>query len=539
MLTDGQWNEFSPCFMPSGRIAFISERRGGYLRCGRTCPVYTLFDMAPDGSDIRCLSYHETNEWSPSVTHDGMIVWTRWDYVDRHGCVTHMPWLTTPDGRDPRPIHGNYAPRSKRPDMEIDVRAIPGSRRYVGTAAPHHGQSFGSLVMIDPKVLDDDGMAPVRRLTPEVGFPESQAKYSGPEVAAYGQPWPLDEDYFLCVYRAKDSLPFGLYLVDAFGNKELLYREARLNSLSPIPVRPQPVPPVVPDMSARVPEGQPAEAVVSVADVYRSHRAWPEGTKIKNLRVYQIYPLSLPCAVVFRRHETGPRVPEGSDSINLARGVLGTVPVEEDGSAHFVVPARKELYFQALDERGLAVQSMRSGTHFMPGEKAMCQGCHEPKHRAPVSLQSSPLALRRAPSRLAPDVDGSNPISYARLVQPVLDKHCVACHAKNAEKAPPLDRTLVKSPWGTEYFTSYNSLTKSHAFYAYGDSYRTIPGRFGARAAKLHALLAKGHHDVKLSPEEMHRIALWLDSVSLFYGVYEPEGQAAQARGEAVRPTLE
>ncbi|MBW2624357.1 MAG: PD40 domain-containing protein, partial [Deltaproteobacteria bacterium] len=130
-LTDGTWNDFDPCWLPNGRIAFISERRGGYLRCGRVCPTYTLYDMNADGSDIRCLSPHETNEWHPSVTHDGMIIYTRWDYVDRHGCTAHQPWTTSPDGRDSRSVHGNFAPRNARPDMELDVRAIPGSRKFV------------------------------------------------------------------------------------------------------------------------------------------------------------------------------------------------------------------------------------------------------------------------------------------------------------------------------------------------------------------------------------------------------------------------
>ena len=151
-LTDGTWNDFDPRWLPSGRIAFVSERRGGYLRCGRVCPTYTLYDMAADGGDIRCLSPHETNEWHPSVTHDGRIAWTRWDYVDRHFSAAHMPWITTADGRDPRPIHGNYAWRGSRPDMELNLRAIPDSPKFVATAAPHHGQAFGSLVIIDPRV---------------------------------------------------------------------------------------------------------------------------------------------------------------------------------------------------------------------------------------------------------------------------------------------------------------------------------------------------------------------------------------------------
>jgi cytochrome c553 len=215
------------------------------------------------------------------------------------------------------------------------------------------------------------------------------------------------------------------------------------------------------------------------------------------------------------------------------------VPVEADGSAHFVVPARKELYFQALDAQGLAVTSMRSGTHFLPGERAMCQGCHEPKHRSPPATGlSTRLALRRPPSRIQPEVEGSNPISYPRLVQPVLDANCVACHAKNAGKAPPLDRSLTKIG-NTEYFASYKSLAQKYGFYSYPDYHRTTPGQFGARASKLYELLQKGHHDVKLPAEPMRRITLWLDSVSVFYGVYEPEGQMVELSGRLARPTLE
>ncbi|MCX7826718.1 MAG: hypothetical protein N2689_14340, partial [Verrucomicrobiae bacterium] len=238
-------------------------------------------------------------------------------------------------------------------------------------------------------------------------------------------------------------------------------------------------------------------------------------------------------------------------SVNVARRVLGTAPVEADGSAHFIVPAGKELFFQALDEEGLAVQSMRSATHVQPGEKRTCQGCHEPKTRAPLATKSKPLALLRPPSRLQPDVDGTNPFSYPRLVQPVLDKHCVGCHQKNSDKAPRLDAELVQvkqGRWWTDgtYYASYISLAEKYGFYDYGGhdfgderAYRTIPGQFGARASKLYPMLVRGHHRVKLSPEELRRIAVWLDSCSLFYGVYEKEGGLAQLRGEIAQPAME
>ena len=559
-LTDGTFNDFQPCFTPAGRLAFISERRGGYLRCGRRCPTFTLFDMATDGSDIRCLSFHETNEWSPAVTHDGMLLWTRWDYVDRHGCVAHMPWVTAPDGRNPRPVHGNYSFRSKRPDMELDLRPIPGSHRFVGTAAPHHGQAFGSLVVIDPRVEDDDAMAPVRRFTPDAGFPESQ---KGSQT--YGTPWPLNENYVLCAYEpaeVKDAASkhvFGLYLVDQFGNKELIYRDPGIACLSPLPRRATPPPPVIPEQRLRLRPGEQGTATVAIADIYKSQQPWPEGTVIHALRVWQIYPLSVASAEV--THNIGLQLPEGYDSINLARVVLGTVPVEKDGSVHFTAPAGVELFFQALDTNGCAVQSMRSATAFVPGERMSCQGCHEPKTGAPERTPSAaPMAMRRPPSAIAPGPEGSKPFSFPRLVQPVLDSHCVGCHAEKikavqaGQKTPPrLDNAVTELPvkgWmnkTTRYTRSFLNLAEPYGFTHYGSNrdwnspkfYRTTPGAFGARASKLYALLRGGHHDVKLGADELSRIVIWLDSVCQFYGVYEKAGGEAQLAGGLAEPTLQ
>lgn len=539
-LTDGTWNDFDPCFMPSGRIVFSSERRGGYLRCGRVCPTFTVFDMANDGNDIRCLSFHETNEWHPSVNNDGLLLWTRWDYVDRHGCTAHHPWVMTPDGRDPRAVHGNFSPRPSRADMELDVRAVPGSRQLVAVAAPHHGQAFGSLLLIDPNRPDDDAMGPVKRVTPEVGFPETQG---GTE--SYGTPWALSEDYFLCAFEPVPDARgvHGIYLVDSFGNRELIYRDPDIACHNPMPVKERARPPIVPETAARVAPSEAAEATVAIMNVYESQRPWPAGTKIQALRVYQVLPMSVPSGAP--PHETGLRIPQSTDSVNIARAVLGTVPVEQDGSAHFIVPARRELFFQALDGNGLAITSMRSATQLQPGEHLTCLGCHDSKPRAPLASMSTALALSRPPSRLQADVDGTNPFSYPRLVQPVLERNCVPCHAKSPDKAPRLDAAPVQHG-NSKYFASYVSLTPKFGFFNYGGAgfadakwYRTTPGEFGARASKLYTLLQDGHHDVNLSPADLHCLTVWLDSCSLFYGVYEKEGGEAQLRGEVPHPTLE
>jgi hypothetical protein len=550
-LTDGAWNDFDPCWLPNGRIAFVSERRGGYLRCGRTCPTYTLFDMAADGHDIMALSHHETHEWQPSVTADGMIIYTRWDYIDRHGCVAHGSWTMTPDGRNARALIGNYTPKSTRPDVQMDIRAIPDSPRYVATATGHHVQAYGSLVLLDPRLPDDEGMSAIKRITPEAQFPESQ---KGREM--YGEAWPLSEHYFLASYdpgipmgRDERLIAHGIYLVDIFGNKELLYRELTIGSHSPIPLRSRSIPPVVPELSTRGKIGATNEATVGLINVYDSLKPWPRDTHITGLRVFQVIPLPMPSAEV--HHSLGMQIVQAADSINVGRSILGEVPVESDGSAYFTVPAGKELFFQALNEEGLAVTSMRSGVEFQPGESAICQGCHEPRTGTPKNPANTPIALRRAPSRLTPGPDGSDPFSYARLVQPVLDRYCVDCHAKN-DKAPPLDRHLVRWPGNggmdvpTDYYASYLSLAPQFGFYDYGTKdwnnakwYETTPGEFGALASKLLPLLKKGHFSVKLPPEDLKRITLWLDACSPFYGVYEKEGGEAQLRGEIAVPSLE
>lgn len=546
-LTDGVWNDFDPCPLPNGRLVFISERRGGFGRCHTIpMPIYTLHSMRDDGSDIVPLSYHETNEWHPSVNNDGMIVYTRWDYIDRGDCIAHHPWITYPDGRDPRAIQGNYpVDRRARPDMEMHVRAIPDSHRYVSTAAGHHRLAYGSLIVIDPRVEDDGAMAPVRRLTPDTPFPESEERIHGVEerrqaVYRYGTAWPLNEYYYLAIHAPAGRESLGIYLLDAFGNRELIYRDPDINCLHPTPLKPRTAPPKLPhattvglpESTAAAENGKPAgppTGTIACMNVYAGRKPWPPGTKIERLRVIQLFPKATYC-------KDTPNIGIASES--LARGVLGTVPVEEDGSVYFRAPAKKTIYFQALDAEGLAVQSMMSATYVHPGERLTCQGCHESKPDAPAQPTATVLALRRPPSKLRPDVEGSYPVSFPRLVQPILDKHCVACHQQDkTKKAPDLTGESVRGGWSRSFVSLKN--------FAYGSSgkppdrqpVRTTPGRFGARASRLYEILQEGHYKVKLPPQDMARITLWLDCNSNFYGAYHEIEK--QCQGEKIVSPLE
>jgi len=232
-----------------------------------------------------------------------------------------------------------------------------------------------------------------------------------------------------------------------------------------------------------------------------------------------------------------PRI--GVAAQSLARGVLGTAPVEEDGSVYFNMPTGAGVYFQLLDEKGVAVQTMRSDTYLHPGEWMSCVGCHEEKHE---TLNTPPdqalMALRRAPSTLQPEAEGSYPLTFPRLVQPVLNAKCVKCHDEKAPKrslhgdrftkdgSSEAFGTLSKLAWG---MSGGNGIMIARKELQY-----SLPGKVGAQASKLYPMLLAGHNGVKLTPAEMRRITLWLDCNSNFYGAYQqPE---RQARGEVVRP---
>ena len=571
-LTDGAWNDFDPYFMPNGRVAFISERRGGYGRChARPCPSYTLHSMNPDGSDIVALSVHETNEWAPTVDHNGMIVYTRWDYVDRGFNQAHHPWITFPDGRDSRAIQGNYSEVEKsRPHFETTLKPIPDSSRFVATACGHHTQNFGSVILLDPSIEDDDTggdpMAPIKRVTPDQPFPESEIGVHGPPHV-YGQPFPLSEEFFLVAYDRfsgsgkGEANRYGLYLLDIFGNKILLYRDDAISCQWPLAVIERDVPPVIPHQTLvgipeaqkagkTIPETLPTTATVGVTKIYTSNRPFPEGTKITELRIVQILPKTT-------THANVPWI--GYAGENGARKVLGTVPVEEDGSARFEMPVDVPVYFQALDANGVAVQTMRSATYVHPGETLTCLGCHEGRYNtAQNQTDASPMAFQRAPSSIKPDVAGSNPFNYPTLVQPILDRHCVACHEKES-----LEGKTFKLDQGEEnqyFYTSYFNLRPFVYVAGNGNAQpdapiksqpdhggawnqftpgRTFPGQFGANRSPLWALIENGHYDVTLAPEEKRALALWMDNNADFFGAYELETLADQRAGKPVAPTLE
>jgi hypothetical protein len=551
-LTQGPYDDHSPCLLPNGKIIFCSTRRGGFHRCGKgPCPTHTLAICEADGSDARVVSFHDTHEYDPAVLHDGRVLYTRWDYVDRRAVNFQHLWTVKPDGSDVRIYYGNS---TLNPMGIWEARPIPGSKRVMGTACAHHSMPAGSIVLVDvSKGIDD--LKPITRFTPNVPFYESEfpvrSRWGGswpPEVEkqlqkirwpghCYRSPYPLSEKYCLAAYTF-DTLRgepyknpphlFGLYLVDCFGNKELLYRDLNISSSWPIPLRPREKPEVLP--SAIAAESEPYGTFI-VQNVYDSWTPLPE-ERVTQIRVIQVLP------------KTTPHM--GNPSPGAARGapgkqVLGTVPVEKDGSAHFQVPADKAVMFQALDEQGRAIQTMYSLTYVQPGERVACVGCHEHGTTSPPTSGSSPvaMALRRAPSEITPGPDGSLPFSYPLLVQPVLDRHCIRCHSAEMPKEKSGGVVLTGDP-ESQFSRSYNALVGLVPYRDSNGPPRTRPDQYGSRGSKLTTLLVEGHYEVTLPAPDWQRLITWMDTNALFYGTFNHEDQARQLRGERIEgPELE
>jgi hypothetical protein len=536
--------DFDPCYLPDGGIAFVSTRAQLHIRCqygGRYFPNYLLYRAEADGSGIRPLSFGEADEWEPSLLRDGRLVYCRWDYINRHDTLFQGLWVTRPDGTSAAHVYGNY---TRSPCTTGEPLAIPGSHKIVCTAMAHHGYTAGSILVVDPRP-GDDGPGPIRRVTPEVAFPETEGWPQG----AYANPYPLSEDLFLAAYTpdrlAREGAvqradAFGIYLVDTLGGRELIYRDPEVSCFSPIPVRTRPTPPVLPSHVAGL-EEEPA-GMFHVQDVYRSTEQLARGS-VKALRVVRVYP------------QTIESPPSRSKVIfELPKRILGTVPVGDDGSVAFRAPAGVPLLFQLLDENGMAVMGMRSFVYLQPGETVGCVGCHEPRNAAPATARPTRAGPVREPRPPAgPRYPGG--FSFVRSVQPVLDRYCIDCHGLDRTDG---DLSLLGTPLEARYpyrgYPGDNNVRVNLAYHAlvsrdglvkiaqrnFETDYST-PKDYYSHAGRLAKLLLDGHPDehgeprVTLDRESLQRIVDWLDLNAPYYGGYswnKPEWRAVSPEGE-------
>ena len=542
-LTTGCEDDFDPVEAPDGSVVFMSTRRGGYGRChGHYEPlnVHTLHRLNPDKS-VATLSYHETNEWQPSFMQDGRILYTRWDYVDRAASKHHGLWTTNPDGTNSASLFGNYT-------FEVNAcyqaKEVPNSNKIMFIGGAHHLDVGGTVLLFDPskarydEKTGQDDLQSIERLTPNIPCPEVDT--TGNQVCQqyFFSPYPLSEDAWLASYShdplggylggTKSCGKLGLYYADRFGNLELLYQndENDESCLYPLPLVEREKPAVRPTSIPNDADENVGTFVLS--NVYESLMPLPKDRKVKELRVVQL----LPKAPDYQSDR--PRI--GQPGSANARMVLGTVPVEEDGSAHFQAPAKVPLYFQALDESGRAVQSMRSIVYLQPGENRGCVGCHEQTQTTLANAnEKRALASLREPSTIAPADEDLRPISYPRFIQPILDRNCVSCHDGSEDSHTPTLTGEIQPP----YTKSYAQLVPYLKWYEWGgNTYReivTIPGECGADISPLSSIINdETHAKIGLSDDDRRKLYLWMDINVPFYGVYEPGEQAKQLNGKKV-----
>ena len=525
-LTRGRYDDFDARYLPSGEIMFLSTRKGTSLQAGRasaaetfeaTCPdsyvrcgggnhrpvaIFTLHMMNARGKDLRAISAFENFEWTPSVAHDGRILYARWDYIDRFNGHYMSLWSTNPDGTNPQLVYGNY---TTKPQCIFEARPIPNSHKLIFTASAHHSITGGSLVLLDRK-LGTEYEQPLKRLTPEVCFPEAE----GWPNSYYAAPYPLSEEHYLVAWSdrklpahrlmriddpANPGNATGLYLFDVFGNLNLLYRDPDISSTYPIAVRARQKPA---ERSRNVAWDGPQEGCFLVQDVYQGLTGIKRGL-VKQLRIIGVPPKTQP-------QMNSPVL--GVSKEDPGKFVLGTIPVEEDGSAYFRVPSGVSVFFQALDEKGLAVQTMRSLTYVQPGQTLSCIGCHESQEQAPTT-GGRPMAALREPSRITLGPAGSWPLRFADLVQPILDKSCVSCHKPGGEndKAARFDLTAKNSYANLLAFA--NKDLEKLVF----EKNASLVGQCPASKSKLLAMLTdeNGHEGVHLDEDSYNRLVTWMD----------------------------
>jgi len=512
-LTDGQWSDLDPTYLPSGDIAFVSERCGYSLQCNEydkdetSCNLYVL---SADGKNIRRLSASKDGDYLPHTLDDGTIGYTRWEYQERGWANIQSIWTVRPDGTGADALFKQHL---NNPWALEDARSIPGSNKLVAIATGHHTLAAGPVVVVDPhKGLNSaDG---IRIVTPGVDPPEGgmsgalvpEGGVSG-SGGFYMTPWPLSQQTFLASYTfgtQTDPTGYGIYLIDVFGTKELVYRDPAISCFVPIPLAARPRPPVLPDRT----DAGDAYATCYVLDVGYG----VDGVDKRAIRYLRIAHRE---AWPYDNDKGGQRYEPDVKPVMInwtPVRIIGTVPVEVDGSAHFRVPADTPVYFQLLDKNHMELRRMRSFISFQPGEVRGCVGCHETRAEAPPQ-HGGTIALRRPPSTPFPMPWGDRPISFLRDVQPVFDQHCAGCHSGLAS-AGGLD---FSGGLTASHNRAYDTILE-HGLVArsnVGDDAKiTPPLAFGSHRSRLVAELKNGAcgKRVNLSLDDWLRLVAWIDA---------------------------
>lgn len=535
LIDDGDVDNYDACYLGDGRLIFCSTACFTGVPCidgtGHVCNLY----LRERDASVRQLTVEQDHDWSPTVMNNGRVMYQRWEYTDLPHCFSRIMFHMNPDGTNQAELYGSG---SYWPEAMFYARPIPNDpTRFVAIVTGHHEQRrIGDLVLFDPGVARREADGAVQRI-PGWGKKVEPAICDlpiGQTWPKFTHPFPIDGKTFLVSCKRSPEAGWSLCLVDLFDNIVTLESEEKFALLEPVPLRKTARPPTIPD---RVRKGQ-GTADVFIADVYAGRGlAGVERGTIKSIRVisYQFAYQGMgaePWSV-------------GLDGPWDPKRVLGTVPVYEDGSAAFTVPAMTPIAFQSLDAEGKAVQLMRSWLTAMPGESVSCLGCHEEQNETGATTART-IASQSLPVEMEPFYGPARGFSFDREIQPILDRYCLECHTAdspktaeifknrgidpNAPDAPfvPDFRTGERRPLQENHFSINTDALFSPSYYQLRRFVRTPtkesqmptlrPFEFHADSTRLVQLLQSGHYDAALDVASWDRLITWIDLNAPYHG---------------------
>ncbi|MBI9016798.1 MAG: hypothetical protein JEZ07_05995 [Phycisphaerae bacterium] len=510
-------DDIDPIYLPDDSIVFSSTREPKYCMCNKHI-MCNLFKMEADGANIHQIGKSTLFEGHSSLLPDGRIVYYRWEYVDRNFGDAQGLWTVNPDGTDHAVYWGN---NTNSPGGVLDPRVVPGTEMFISTFSSCHDRPWGAIALVDRR-FGVDGRESVIRTWPEsainlVGVGNYDTfKSVNPK---YEDPYPLNDKYFLCS-RTVSGEQMGIFLIDIFGNEIQLHSEAP-GCFDPMPLVARFRPGIKTNLRKYTTENPTGKFYIY--NVYEgTHMQGVEPGSVKYLRIVESPEKRTRTLTAWSGQGTEwPAM--GWHDFNNKR-ILGTVPVDEDGSAYFEVPADKFVYFQLLDENKQMIQSMRSGTIIQSGEIKGCIGCHENRTDAPsVAVgHDLPSAIQRDPSQLQEWYGPTRMFNFLTEVQPVFTAKCASCHDLDTPGGPKAGLKLAADKSNT-FNTAYNELWRKGYTGGIGAGPAAIQQAYawGSHKSKLiQTLKSESHQNINLTTEQFERIVTWLDINAPYYAEY-------------------
>jgi len=467
--------------------------------------------------------------------HNGRVMYLRWEYTDIPHYYSRYLFHMNPDGTAQMEYWGSG---SYFPTAYVWARPVPNhATMTVGIVSGHHAKSeTGRLLLLNPAL----GRKYPLRYKPEekIWGPEGGTINLHPEVLpaevtgcvqeipgwgrdvvgnvydnqgggqqyTFGTPFPLSDKYFLVSMKGcPGTNKWALCLVDIFDNMTVVYQDPDYDLFEPIPFVARRTPPVLVDRT--IPGMK--ESTVFCTDIYsgRGLKGVPRGT-VKSLRVISYH---------YGFIRSGGHESVGQESSWDIKRILGTVPVETDGSFCFNAPANTPIAIQPLDENGQAVALMRSWMVGMPGERLACNGCHEDQNA--VTPNRRTIAGTRPPSTIEPWYGPARPFAYQTEVQPTLDRYCVGCHNDEDNKAGL--SFIAHNPGSWNRDTSYAALNPYvHRPGPESEMDMLNPMEYHSSTSELIQRLQKGHNGVSLDAEAWDRLYTWIDLNAPYRGMW-------------------